>query len=90
MLRFIALTLILCMLSVSCGRSQVINGINYKPVGLISMKMEIGTYSKKVHYEPCWGNIILGTIFVETIIIPIYFFGFSMFNPISEKVNSTN
>jgi len=31
-----------------------------------------------------WGNIIWGVILFVTVIAPIYFFGFSMFEPIGE------
>jgi hypothetical protein len=81
----LAVVLIASILLIGCGQSKVINGVERKPVGIISMNTDMGTYSKHVHYEPCWGNIIWGAILVETIIAPIYFYGFSMFNPVSVK-----
>ena len=73
-----------------CGQSKVIDGTLRKPVGLISMNAtNTGNYSNKVQYEPCWGNIFWAIILIETIIAPIYFFGFSMFNPIGPN-NPTN
>ena len=38
-----------------------------------------------IEYEPIWGNIVWGIILIETIIAPVYFFGFSLFEPIGEK-----
>jgi cation transport ATPase len=36
----------------------------------------------RVTYEIIYGNIFWSIVLCETIIIPIYFFGFSLFNPI--------
>lgn len=85
MRRLVAVILAISVFAVGCGQNATINGVERKPVGLISMNSDLGTFSKKVHYEPCWGNIIWGVVLCETIIAPIYFFGFSMFNPISAK-----
>lgn len=67
---------------------MTINNVERKPVGLISMNVSsnliTSNYSKDIQYEICWGNVIWGIILSETIIVPIYFFGFSMFNPIGE------
>lgn len=84
MKRLISLVLVVLLIS-SCGKSLVVDKVEYKPVGLISMNTKNNTYSDSINYEPCWGNIILGAILVETIIAPIYFYGFSMFNPVSKK-----
>jgi hypothetical protein len=87
----VSLVVILSLLCVGCGRSMNINGTHRTPVGLISMNCQnLGTYSKKVRYEPCWGNIFWGTVFFETIIAPIYFFGFSMFNPAGVQDTTNN
>lgn len=32
-------------------------------------------------YEIIWGNVMLSIVFSETIIAPIYFFGFSILDP---------
>jgi len=85
MKKLIALLIAVSFVFMSCGQSKLIDGKEYKPVGLISMNCDLGDYSKKIHYEPCWGNIIWGAILCETVIAPIYFYGFSMFNPISVK-----
>ena len=87
--------LVLSLLVVSiagCGISQEINGVERKPVGLISMNLNnnlSGNYSRNVQYEVCWGNVIWGVILFETIIGPIYFFGFSMFNPVGPVISDT-
>ena len=88
----VSLILIACMMlmCIGCGKKMVIDGVERKPVGLISMNtgniasgnISSGSYSKKVQYEVCWGNVFWGIVLCETVIAPIYFFGFSMFNPI--------
>jgi hypothetical protein len=89
MKRFFVLFLALAFLLVSCGQSKIIDGVEYKPIGVISMLGKksnlVSGYSTKIQYEPCWGNIIWGVVLSETIIAPIYFYGFSMFNPVSVK-----
>ena len=85
MKRFIALGLIAMML-VGCAKQKMIDGQVVKSYGLISEHVGDDTRKRKecVDYEVCWGNVIWGCIFIETIIAPIYFFGFSMFQPVGK------
>jgi hypothetical protein len=69
---------ILVAMLVACGSPKVINGKRYETCGLINKD---DCEDKAIRYSPCWGNIIWGSFLVETLIAPIYFFGFSMFNP---------
>ena len=41
--------------------------------------------NENVEYDVIWGNVILGAVFFETFVAPIYFFGFSMFKPVGPK-----
>lgn len=41
--------------------------------------------SDKVCYEVSVGNVIWSIFLVETIVAPIYFIGFSLYNPVSAK-----
>ncbi len=88
------LLIVALLLFVGCGQSKVINGIERKPVGLatkyVPRNLFKSTYSDSIQYEPCWGNIIWGIVLCETVIAPIYFFGFSMFNPVSPLQKNTN
>lgn len=89
MKRIISLIIVLSLILVSCGRPATIGGVEYETVGFIEMVAPnnvTGDYSKEIQYEVCWGNVIWGVILIETIIAPIYFFGFSMFNPV-RKLN---
>ena len=82
MKKILALILVVAIFSIGCARSKVINGVKYEPYGLINQDdKKVST----IQYEPCWGNVIWGALLVETIVAPIYFFGFALFNPIAEK-----
>ena len=41
--------------------------------------------SPGVQYKVIWGNVIWGCFLFETIIAPVYFFGFSMLEPVGVK-----
>ena len=93
-MRLVSLILIVALFAASCGKSKVINGIEYKPVGIASKYVPHNlvktTYSDEIQYDICWGNVVWGIVLCETVIAPIYFFGFSMFNPISEISKNQN
>ena len=88
-MKYIAMVLVSLVFLSGCGQSKIINNIERKPVGLITMNAQQikSTYSKNISYDVCWGNVFWGVILCETIIAPIYFFGFSMFNPIDTIKN---
>ena len=61
-----------------CSKSKVICGKEFKPYGLLNTDDYKNAH---VHYKPVIGNAILGIVFIETIIAPIYFFGFDVLEP---------
>ncbi len=64
-----------------CGETKVINGVEYDTYGLLNAD------SKKnpdIAYEPIWGNVFWGIVFSETIIVPVYVFGFSLYEPVGK------
>jgi len=65
-----------------CGDSRVINNVKYETYGLLNQDSKKDT---NIKYEIIWGNVIWGCILVETVVAPVYFFGFSIFEPIGEK-----
>lgn len=64
----------------ACADNKVFDGKEYETYGLIN-KDEI----KKpcVQYKLSTGNLVWGIILVETILMPIYFFGFSLWEPVA-------
>ena len=85
MRKFIATVLILAIFGGSlaaCGHRRTIDGVTYDTYGLLNQDDK---KNPDIQYEIIWGNIIWGALLVETIIAPIYFFGFSCFQPIGKK-----
>lgn len=79
--KFMSVILIIAFLFtiVSCGDSKVINNKQYETYGLFN-KMEVR--KENIEYRLIVGNVIWGIILVETIVAPIYFFGFSIYEPV--------
>lgn len=73
---------------IGCGNDKVINGKEYKTVGVISVCIDDPTLfdvkDPKIKYQVIWGNAVLGCLLFGTVIAPIYFFGFSLFEPVSQ------
>lgn len=86
MRRILAIAITVAFLSVAaCGEDKVINGKKYETCGLVTMVTDDDCKDPHIKYKPSWGNIIWGAILIETVVAPIYFFGFSMFNPVGQK-----
>lgn len=82
MKKIISMFLILILmvsLTTSCGSKKVLDGVTYEPVGLLEDK------DPNIKYELVVSNLIIGIIFIETIIVPIYVFGYDLFEPVSIK-----
>lgn len=77
----ILLSVFLLFLS-GCGNTKVINGVEYDTYGLINADNK---KNPNIEYEVIWGNMFWGAILAETIIAPVYFFGFSLFEPVGPK-----
>lgn len=65
-----------------CARPMTICGVTYDSYGLINQDSK---KNPNVEYAPVWGNIFWGAFLVETVIAPIYFFGFDLFEPVGVK-----
>ena len=85
MKKTIAALLIASMLT-GCGapRGLTVDGKvkEYPTYGFLNQDT---SKSEKVCYEVSVGNIVWSVLLVETIIAPIYFIGFSLFNPVRVK-----
>ncbi len=95
MKNFILIILAALMLAsiASCADSKTIDGKTYRPYGLINEK---DCKADSIHYEVAIDATIAGVIFVETVITPIYVFGFNFYEPICKEseyhpgLNATN
>ena len=85
MKRIIAAVMIAVMLT-ACGHPAdiTINGTTkeYPTYGIVNRDTSM---SPNVCYELSIGNVIWSILLVETVIAPIYFIGFSIYNPIRPK-----
>jgi hypothetical protein len=81
-LKAVALLVALCLVLSGCTRPLYANGREYKPYGLLNADER---RSEKVCYEVSAGNVIWGIVLFETIVGPIYFFGFDFQNPVRMK-----
>jgi hypothetical protein len=74
--------LLLC----ACADNKVINGREYETYGLINQEDK---KDPSVKYSVSWGNVFWGCALAETIIAPVYFFGFSLWEPEHYKHGGT-
>lgn len=73
--------LIACMLT-ACGAPIDYAGKYYPTVGIVN---QADQRSEKMCYEVSVGNVIWSIILIETIVMPIYFIGWSLWNPVGPK-----
>jgi len=71
------------MFLMSCGKNKTINGKEYKTIGIINILNE--EKDPSIKYRIITGNVIWGVLLCESVIAPLYFFGFSMYEPIAKK-----
>jgi hypothetical protein len=77
------LALMAATLSLSaCTQPLVTPQKTYPAYGLFNAD---SNYSEKVCYEASTGSVVLGVILIETVIAPVYFFGFDLYQPVRLK-----
>ena len=79
---FIAAVAAASLMVSACGTPKTLDGKEYPTYGLFNAG---DSMSEKVCYETSIGNVIWGILLIETLIAPVYFFGFSMYEPVSLK-----
>lgn len=77
-----AVLMVLMVVLVGCADTKVIDGVKYDTFGLLNREEK---ENPNIRYELVWGNIFLGIVFSETLIAPVYFFGFSIWEPKGRK-----
>lgn len=87
MRKFIVLICLFCFMIAGCGSDKTLNGIEYETYGLIN-RDEIR--NDEVQYKVITGNIVWSVLLFGTVIFPIYFIGFSLYEPVSLKHNRTS
>jgi hypothetical protein len=74
----VALIISLC----GCARPMTVCGIKYDSYGLLSAPDD---KNDDLKYHVIWGNVFWGVVLFETVIAPLYFFGFSLYEPTGVK-----
>jgi hypothetical protein len=65
-----------------CGNTKIIGGVEYDTYGLFNKD---DGRNPDIKYKIIVGNIVWSVILCETIAAPIYFLGFSMYEPTRKK-----
>ena len=83
MKRFVAVICVMFLIIayVGCGTGQNVNGKYCDTYGFLNEEDRC----EEVQYKIITGNFIWGIILVETVIAPLYFFGFSLYEPVSKQ-----
>ena len=76
------IVLIISLFMFGCASEKKIDGITYETYGFLN-KDEVR--NEDIHYEVSVGNLVLGCIFFETVIVPVYVFGFDLYEPIERR-----
>lgn len=80
------LCIIMCMFflmcTIGCGDQKNIDGITYDTYGLFNKSEK---KNPDIQYEIVVGNVIWSIILIETIVAPVYFLGFSIYEPVGKK-----
>ena len=77
------LALTLAFVITGCAHDKVIDGKNYEPYGLIdepTMKCD------SIQYKVVTGNVVWGVFLFETVVVPIWLFGYDLYEPVEKKV----
>ena len=81
--RLLALALASTMLLTACGADEkTINGVTYGTYGLVNKD---DMRNPNIQYSLSGWSIFWSIIFVETIIAPIYFIGWDLYEPVGVK-----
>jgi len=74
--------LLICFLLFGCGQPKKIEDKIYGTYGLLNSNTK---KNPNIYYEICIGNVVWSIILFETVVFPVYFLGFSLYNPIDLK-----
>jgi len=75
--------IITMLLSIGCGDNKVINGKEYKTYGLFNKEEA----APNIEYRLITGNIVWACLLSGTLVMPIYFLGLSLYEPVGPKNN---
>jgi len=82
---FILLVIVMVASISACGDTRVINGVEYDTFGLFN---KYDNKNPGIKYKVIVGNVVWACILAETVAAPIYFLGFSLYEPVGIKSNA--
>lgn len=85
MRKFIVLIIVLSVLLAGCGRPQYFGETEKKYYPTYGFFSGGSKKSRNVCYEVSVGNVIWSIILSETVVFPVYFVGWSIYNPVRLK-----
>lgn len=68
----------------ACGNNKTINGVTYSTYGLLN---EGNKRNDNIRYEVIPGNVVWSILLSETFVTPLYFLGFSLYQPVGETAH---
>jgi hypothetical protein len=82
MRKTVAIVVAFSFLLAGCGRPQYLgDGAAQKYYPTYGLFNDVTSKSKNACYEISVGNVVWSIILIETIIAPVYFIGWSIYNP---------
>lgn len=77
--------LLACLMFVTlitgCGSNKTIDGVTYGTHGLFNSDEA----NPNIEYKIIIGNVVWSIILIETVVFPVYFIGFSIYEPVGKK-----
>ncbi len=71
-----------CLALAGCGQPATLNGVRYPTHGFLDKDTN---KSEKICYELSIGNVVWSALTLPSVVLPVYFVGFSLYNPVRVK-----
>lgn len=65
----------------ACGNDKIIDGKMYETKGILTLDEK----DPNIQYKVIVGNVVWSVLLCETFVFPIYFVGFSLYEPVGKK-----
>jgi hypothetical protein len=79
MKKIIVMLMVCVFMLVGCGEDKRIGKVEYKTQGVFTEK------NPNIHYEISIGNVVWSILLFETVVFPVYFIGWSIYNPVCKN-----
>ncbi|MFA6365174.1 MAG: hypothetical protein WCW78_02120 [Candidatus Paceibacterota bacterium] len=76
------IVMFILFLSHDFSPTKVIDGVEYSDYGLLDQSRN---ENPNIEYKPNWTNIVVGAVLIETVIAPVYIFGYHFMEPVGPR-----